>query len=122
MIDMHEPIIVTIYGNVSSGKSPWANKIKESAIKKGFNVFFYDHHLFSFTKSFELELKKVKAIIKKENPDLGVIVIGTGNDRSSFRIEIEPFGYSAIAVMELLSGNDPVCLVPNAEPTVPSQN
>lgn len=45
-----DTILVKIHGNVSSGKSTWANLLSNNAYEKGYTVYVSDHDLFEFEK------------------------------------------------------------------------
>jgi len=100
---MIPPVIVTIYGNVSVGKSQFARKIEKLAIKLGMSVIVCDHKLFSFDNNFVANLQKARATIETKKPDFGIIVVGTGLDETPpFKIEIDHQGFGAVPFFELL--------------------
>lgn len=100
-----KPIIVTIRGNVSSGKSPWAKKIHEAAEAAGYQSEISDYRCFSFSKTLTKDYQREVDMMKRNNVDIGIIVIGTGNDRTPFSIEISADGLTApMDVLGLLLG------------------
>lgn len=100
---IHKPIVVTIRGNVSSGKSPWAYELQRKSEQAGYRVVISDHRVFSFSKSYQKDYQEALDWITKNEADIGVIVVGTGNDRDTpFSIEIEPQITAPIDILALL--------------------
>jgi hypothetical protein len=97
------PVIITISGNVSSGKSPWANKIRQKAEQNDLDVFFSDSIIFENDKSKDIKYKKTISEAKKRKCDLAIITVGTANEHNELIIKITPAlaGYSA-QVLNLL--------------------
>lgn len=105
---------IYIYGQVSSGKSPWAHFIEKQAEDLGFKVHVSNYEIYdvkSLTPKFEKKLGQIKSKIEKKNVDIGIIVIGTGTGKDvknkKFRIEIEDGMLFPMPVMNIIAGNMP---------------
>ena len=99
---MLKPFIIKIFGNVSTGKSVWAQEICRRADAAGMKTMVFDHELFSFEKGFQKRLKKTIDYIKTEKPDFAVIVVGTGlNASPCFTISVDHDGYGAEPMFDL---------------------
>jgi ribose 5-phosphate isomerase RpiB len=89
-----------ISGGVGTGKSSIADLLAKTAISNGLTVIENDHHLFAFRKSFEKDLAEVKARISNSQPDIGIIVIGTG-DGQQLKIEFDGDYFPARKLFQL---------------------
>lgn len=93
--------IVYIYGPVSSGKTPWAEKIAERVESCGFLVDISDMEIFSFTPNFKKKLQKIEDRFLNSKNDVCIITIGTGNT-GAFKIEIKGFFCSPMSMFDIL--------------------
>ncbi|MGZ8158354.1 MAG: hypothetical protein ACXWT4_06050 [Methylobacter sp.] len=98
-------IMITIFGNVSSGKSPWLRRIEQLATNRGYTVITHDYFLHSFMRNYPKALISAKEDIKKKNPDIGIIAVNTGMDQSPFRIEIDDF-IGPLTVLDILTNGE----------------
>lgn len=107
ILEKTKPYFVLIYGNVSSGKTPWANCLIRLCEKNNIIWDISDHELFTFDKNFKKKLSKKKNQMIENKVHLGIICIGTGIERNNpFRIEIEPDMFAPLKIMDLLTGNE----------------
>jgi hypothetical protein len=100
---IHKPIVVTIRGNVSTGKSPWARELEKKAKAAGCQVVVSDCDVFAFSKSYEKDYEATRDWITAIGADIGVIVVGTGNGKDApFSIDIEPAITAPMDILALL--------------------
>ena len=84
-----DPVIIKISGPVGSGKSPWARKLEKVITSRELSVFINDHKLFEFDNKYELNFEDAIHEINREQPDIAIVVIGTGVNRGEFKISID---------------------------------
>jgi uridine kinase len=104
---IHKPIIVTIRGNVGTGKTPWATRLGKLVEQAGYKVDISDYEVYAGSKSYKHDYDNVVNRIRKHDYDMGIIVVTTQptEERNTFSIQIEPAITAPMDILFLLSGS-----------------